>query len=81
MMCNGIGCPLTFYEDTILYFEDTSGAAAAEQRKVPFDDTSGADEAAHCNIDKCASDGLSRVSKEFLNKRKFIELQGNSQQA
>ena len=28
-MCNEIGCPLKFYEDTILSFEDTSGAAAA----------------------------------------------------
>ena len=28
-MCNEIGCPLKFYEDTILPFEDTSGVAAA----------------------------------------------------
>ena len=28
-MCNDIGCPLRFYEDAILIFEDTSGAAAA----------------------------------------------------
>ena len=28
-MCNDIGYPLKFYEDTILPFEDTSGAAAA----------------------------------------------------
>ena len=28
-MCNEVGCPLKFYEDTILPFEDTSGAAAA----------------------------------------------------
>ena len=28
-MCNAIGCPLKFYEDTILYFEDTSGVATA----------------------------------------------------
>ena len=28
-MCNKIGCPLKFYEDTIIIFEDTSGAAAA----------------------------------------------------
>ena len=28
-MCNGIGCSLKFYEDTILPFEDTNGAAAA----------------------------------------------------
>ena len=28
-MCNEIGCPLKFYEDTILPFEDTSGAAAS----------------------------------------------------
>ena len=27
-MCNEIGCPLKFYEDTILPFEDTSGASA-----------------------------------------------------
>ena len=48
-MCNEIGCPLKFYEDTILPFEDTSGAAAAAQRKV----------------DKEASDASSRASKEF----------------
>ena len=28
-MCNEIGCPLKYYKDTILPFEDTSGAAAA----------------------------------------------------
>ena len=28
-MCNDIGCPLKFYENTILHFEDTSGADAA----------------------------------------------------
>ena len=28
-ICNEISCPLKFYEDTILPFEDTSGAAAA----------------------------------------------------
>ena len=28
-MCNEIGFPLKFYEDTIIPFEDTSGAAAA----------------------------------------------------
>ena len=28
-MCDEIGCPLNFYEDTILPFEDTSSAAAA----------------------------------------------------
>ena len=28
-MCNDIGFPLKFYNDTILPFEDTSGAAAA----------------------------------------------------
>ena len=28
-MCNDIGCPLKFYENTILPFEDTSGTAAA----------------------------------------------------
>ena len=39
MMCNEIGCPLKFYEDTILPFEDKSGAAAAAQQKVPFEDT------------------------------------------
>ena len=33
-MCNEIGCPLNFYEDTILPFEDTNGAAEAAQRKV-----------------------------------------------
>ena len=45
-MCNEIVCPLKFYEDTILPFEDTSGAADAAQRKVPFEDTSGAAAAA-----------------------------------
>ena len=28
-MCNEIGCPLKFYENKILPFEDISGAAAA----------------------------------------------------
>ena len=28
-MCNEIGCNLKFYEDTILTFDNTSGAAAA----------------------------------------------------
>ena len=28
-MCNEIGCPLKSYEDTIIPFENTSGAAAA----------------------------------------------------
>ena len=28
-MCSEIGCPLKFYKDKILPFEDTSGAAAA----------------------------------------------------
>ena len=51
-MCNEIGCPLKFYEDTILPFEDTSSAAAAAQRKV----------------DKEASDASSRASKKFSNK-------------
>ena len=51
-MCNEIGCPLKFYEDTILPFEDTSGAATAAQQKV----------------DKEASDASSRASKEFSNK-------------
>ena len=39
-MCHDIGCPLKFYEGTILPFKDTSGAAAAVQRKFPFEDTS-----------------------------------------
>ena len=51
-MCNEIGCPLKFYKDTILPFEDTSGAAAAAQPK----------------INKEASDASSRASKEFSNK-------------
>ena len=29
-MCNEIGCPLKFYEDIIVPFDDTSGAAADE---------------------------------------------------
>ena len=28
-MCNEIGCPMKFYKDKIIPFEDTSGAAAA----------------------------------------------------
>ena len=40
-MCNAIGCPLRFYWDTILHFEDKSGAAAAAQWNVTFEDTSG----------------------------------------
>ena len=64
-MYNEIGCPLNFYEETILHFEDKSGAAAAAQRKVPFGDTSGADEAAHRKVEKMASDALSQASKEF----------------
>ena len=51
-MCNDIGCPLKFYEDTILPFEDTSGAAAAAKQKV----------------EKEACDASSQASKEFSNK-------------
>ena len=51
-MCNEIGCPLQSYEDAILPFEDTSGAAAAAQQKV----------------DREASNASSRASKEFSNK-------------
>ena len=51
-ICNEIGCPLKFYDDKILPFEDTSGTAAAAQQKV----------------DEEASDALSRASKEFSNK-------------
>ena len=75
MMCNDIGCLLKFYEVKILPFEDTSGTDAAAQRKVPFEDTSGAAEAAERKVDKQASDASSHVSKEFSNKRKFIELE------
>ena len=28
-MCNEIGCPLKFYGNTILHFDDSSGSAAA----------------------------------------------------
>ena len=49
-MCNGIGCTLNFYEDTILPFEDTSGASAAAQWKVPFEDKIGAAAAAHRKV-------------------------------
>ena len=45
-MCNEYGFPLKFYKDKILPFEDTSGAAEAAQQKVPFDYTSGADASA-----------------------------------
>ena len=51
-MCNDIGCPLKFYKDTILLFEDTSGAAAAAQWKV----------------DRETSDASSQASKEFSYK-------------
>ena len=51
-MCNEIGCPLKFYKDTILPFEDTSGAAADAQQKV----------------DREASNDLSQASKECSNK-------------
>ena len=51
-ICNEIGCPLKFYEGTILPFEDTSGAAEAAYRKV----------------DKEVSDASSLASKEFSNK-------------
>ena len=33
-MHNEIGCPLKLHKDTILRFDDTSGAAAVAQRKV-----------------------------------------------
>ena len=33
-MCNEIGYPFKFYEDTIPLFEDTIGAAAAVQKRV-----------------------------------------------
>ena len=51
-MCNEIGYPLKFYEDTILHFEDTSCAAVAT----------------HWKVDKEASDASSQASKEFSNK-------------
>ena len=51
-MCNEIGCRLKFYKDTILHFEDTSGAGAAAWRRV----------------EKEASDASSRASKGFSNK-------------
>ena len=75
MICNEVGCPLKFYEDTMLPFEDTSGAAAAAQQKFTFEDTSGAAEAAQREFDKEAYDASSRVSNSFSNKRKLIELQ------
>ena len=37
-MCNDIGCHLKIYEDTILPFQDTSGAATAVHRKILFED-------------------------------------------
>ena len=83
-MCNEIGFPLKFYKDTILPFEDKSGAAAVAQRKVPFEDTSvaaavaqqkvpfedtsGAAAAAQRKVDREASDASSQASKEFSNK-------------
>ena len=67
-MCNEIGCPLKFYKDTILLFEDTSGKASATQRKVPFEDTSGAAAAAQRKVDREESDSPSQASKEFSNK-------------
>ena len=56
-MWNDIERPLKFYEDTILPFEDKSGAAAAAQRKV----------------DKEESGASSWDSKECWNKRRCIE--------
>ena len=72
-MCNEIGCSLKIYEDTILPFEDTSGAVAAVHQKVPFEDTSGAAAAAAAqrNIDKDVSDASSQASKEFSNRIRY----------
>ena len=67
-MCNEIECPLKIYNNTIIPFEDTSGAAVAAYRKVPFEDTSGAAAAAQRKVDREASDASSRASKEFSNK-------------
>ena len=61
-MCNETGCPFKFYKDKILPFEDTSGAADAAQRKVPFEDTSGAAAAAQRKVYKEASGASSRAS-------------------
>ena len=62
-MWNEIGCPLKFYKYIILTFEDTSGAAAAAQRKVPFEDTSGPAVAEQRKVDREASDASSQSSK------------------
>ena len=54
---------------------DKSGVAtaAAAQRKVPFEDTSGAAAAAQRNIDREAYDALSQASKEF-NQAKLVSI-------
>ena len=81
-ICNNIGCPLKFYKNTILPFEDTSGAAAAVQRKVPFEDIIGATAAvqrkvpfedisgaaAQRKVDKEASNASSQGYKESSKK-------------
>ena len=67
-MCNEIGCPMKFNKDTILPFEDIICAAAAAQRKVPFEYTSGAAAAAHWKVDREASDASYQASREFSNK-------------
>ena len=67
-MCNEIGCPVKFYKDTILPFEDTTSAAAAVQQKVPFEDTSGASATAQRKVDRKASDASYQDSKEFWNR-------------
>ena len=69
-MCNEIGCPLNFCEDKKVPFEDTSGASAAAKQKVPFENTSGAATDTQQEVDKEASDASSQDSKEFSNKRK-----------
>jgi hypothetical protein len=54
-----LGCPLTFYQEIVLPFDDVSKAAEAAQKKVS----------------KEASDAALRATSEFSNKRKCIELE------
>ena len=70
-MCNAIGCPLRFYWDTILHFEDKSGAAAAAQWNVTFEDTSGTAAAAQQKVAFQDTSGESVDAQRKVDKEAY----------
>ena len=66
---------MNFYNDTIIPFEDTSGADAAAHQEVTFKYISGAAAAAQRKVEKEASYASYRASKKFPNNRKCIYLE------